>query len=147
MDFTLIKAVMIALNKPIWGKYENEKSLISFQNECNHISPLMARGGGGEWMPPPTGFSNFSQKWEEIFLQTKVLPVSSSLRHRDNTIKDNVKVTSSNFSQNDGTIRILTHFLAKIHRKLTVNNKNLIQLFSCLYNFTHNLCFLSHYIA
>ena len=38
----------------------------------------MAKGG---WMPPPTGFSNFSQKWEERFLQTKFLPVGSSLGH------------------------------------------------------------------
>ena len=28
-----------------------------------------------------TGFSNFSQKWEELFLQTKFLPVGSSLGH------------------------------------------------------------------
>ena len=46
---------------------------------------------------------------------------------RDNTIKDNVTVTSSNFSQNDGTIRILTHFLAKNHSKLTIEDINLIQ--------------------
>ena len=31
--------------------------------------------------PPPTGFSNFSQKWEELFLQTKFLAVGSSLGH------------------------------------------------------------------
>ena len=46
---------------------------------------------------------------------------------RDNTMKDNVKVTSSNLSQNDGTIRILTHFLAKNRSKLTIEDKNLIQ--------------------
>ena len=44
---------------------------------------------------------------------------------RDNTIKDNVTVTSSNFSRNDGTIRILTYFLAKNHGKLTTEDKNL----------------------
>ena len=46
---------------------------------------------------------------------------------RDNTIKDKVTVTSSNFSRNDGTIRILTHFLAKNYSKLTIEDKNLIQ--------------------
>ena len=44
----------------------------------------------------------------------------------DNTIKDNVTVTSSNFSRNDGTLRILTHFLAKSHNKLPTADKNLI---------------------
>ena len=29
----------------------------------------------------PTGFSSFPQKWEELFLQTKFLPVGSSLGH------------------------------------------------------------------
>ena len=33
---------------------------------------------------------------------------------------------SSNFSQNNGTIKILTHFLAKNHSKLPMENKNLI---------------------
>ena len=46
---------------------------------------------------------------------------------RDNALKDNVTVTSSNFSGNDGTIRILTHFLAKNHSKCTIEDKNLIQ--------------------
>ena len=32
-------------------------------------------------MPPPTSFSNFSQKWEELYWQTKFLPVGSSLGH------------------------------------------------------------------
>ena len=31
----------------------------------------------------------------------------------DNTIEDNVTVTSSNFSRNDGTIRISTHFVSQ----------------------------------
>ena len=31
----------------------------------------------------------------------------------DNTIKDNVPVTSLNLSRNNGTIRILTHFLGQ----------------------------------
>ena len=43
------------------------------------INPPMAKGG--VWIPPPTGFFNFSQKWEELFLQTKFLPVGSSLGH------------------------------------------------------------------
>ena len=33
--------------------------------------------------------------------------------NHDNRIKDNVTVTSSNFSRKDGTIRILAHFVAK----------------------------------
>ena len=41
----------------------------------------------------------------------------------DNTIKDNVAVMSSNFSQNNGTIRGLTHSLAKNHSKLPVAEK------------------------
>ena len=45
----------------------------------------------------------------------------------DNLIKDNVTMTSSNFSRNDGTIRILTHFLAKNDSKLPIADKNLIQ--------------------
>ena len=44
----------------------------------------------------------------------------------DNTIKDNVTVTSSNLSQNDGTIRILTYFSAKNHSKLLTADKSLI---------------------
>ena len=38
----------------------------------NHFNPPMAKGGGGEGVDatPPTGFSNFSQKWKELFLQT-----------------------------------------------------------------------------
>ena len=42
-------------------------------------------------------------------------------------MKDNVTVTSSIFSQNDGTIRISTHFLAKNHSKLLIEDINLIQ--------------------
>ena len=38
------------------------------------------RGGGGV-DATPTGFSNFSQKWEEVVLQTKCLPVGSSFGH------------------------------------------------------------------
>ena len=37
--------------------------------------------GGGGGCHPPTGFSKFSQKWEELFVQTKFLPVGSSLGH------------------------------------------------------------------
>ena len=48
-------------------------------------------------------------------------------RIHDNTVKDSVTVRSSNFSRKDGTIRILTHFLAKNHSKLPVEDKNLIQ--------------------
>ena len=44
----------------------------------------------------------------------------------DNIIKDNVIVTSSNMSQNIGTIRILTHFSAKNHNKLPIAEKSLI---------------------
>ena len=45
----------------------------------------------------------------------------------DNTVKNNVTVTSSNFSHNDGTIKILTHFLAKKQSKFPTEDKNLIQ--------------------
>ena len=45
----------------------------------------------------------------------------------DNKIKDNVKVTSSIFSQHNGTIRLLAHLLAKNHYKLPITNKILIQ--------------------
>ena len=41
----------------------------------------------------------------------------------DNTIKDNVTVTSSNFNRNDAMIRILTHFLAKNSSKLPIEDK------------------------
>ena len=37
---------------------------------------------------------------------------------------------------------ILTHFFAKNHNKLPIEDKSLIQ-----YDFTPNLCFLSHLIA
>ena len=43
--------------------------------------PRWGVGGGLDGIHPPTGFSNFSQKWEELFLQTKFLPVRSSLGH------------------------------------------------------------------
>ena len=29
--------------------------------------PMAKGGGGGGDATPPTGFSNFSQKWEEVF--------------------------------------------------------------------------------
>ena len=45
----------------------------------------------------------------------------------DNTIKDNVTMMSSNFSQNNEMIRILTYFLAKNHSELTIEEINLIQ--------------------
>ena len=44
-------------------------------------------------------------------------------KNHDNTIKDNVTVTSSNLSQNNGTISILTHFSAKNHSKLPIADK------------------------
>ena len=31
------------------------------------LQGLREGGGGGGWMPPSTGFSNFSQEWEELF--------------------------------------------------------------------------------
>ena len=33
-------------------------------------------------MPSPTGFSSFSQQWEELFYQIKFLPVVSCLGHQ-----------------------------------------------------------------
>ena len=47
-------------------------------------------------------------------------------KNHDNTMKDNVTATSSNFGQNDGTMKILTHFLAENHSKLPIAEKNLI---------------------
>ena len=47
-------------------------------------------------------------------------------RKTENTTRVSGIVTSSNFSRKDGTIRILTHFLAKNHSKLTIEDKNLI---------------------
>ena len=44
----------------------------------------------------------------------------------DKTSKNSVTVTSSKFSQNDGTMRIFIHFIAKNHCKLPVTDKNLI---------------------
>ena len=43
-------------------------------------------------------------------------------------------------------MRIFTHFLAKNHSKLTIEDKNLIQQ-CCLYDFTPNLCFFERVIA
>ena len=48
------------------------------------FNPPMAKavgGGGGGGCHPSTGFPNFSQKWEELFLQTTFLGVGSSLGH------------------------------------------------------------------
>ena len=48
------------------------------------LNPPMAKeeeGGGGGVDATPTDFSTFSQKWEELFLQTKFLPAGSSLGH------------------------------------------------------------------
>ena len=54
--------------------------------DSNYISyviiPSMAREGVDASPPPsPTDFSSFSQKWEDLFLQTKFLPIGSSLEH------------------------------------------------------------------
>ena len=46
--------------------------------------------------------------------------------HDNTVVKDNDALMSSNLSQNDGTMRILTHFLAKNHSKLPIADKNLI---------------------
>ena len=45
----------------------------------------------------------------------------------DNTINDNVTVTSSNFCQNGGIMRVLAHFMAKNHSRLGITDKNLIR--------------------
>ena len=49
------------------------------------------------------------------------------VKYRDNTIKDDITVTSSNFIRNvnDGTIKILTHFLGKNDSELPIADKNL----------------------
>ena len=113
----------------------------------NLIQTLALRWPRG-WMPPPfpppppfpTGFSNFFRKWEELSLQTKLLPVGSSLRHLaiknfsdltyrlgSKIIQREGEVKSSNFSRNDATIRILTHFFGQNHSKLPLEDKNWIQ--------------------
>ena len=43
---------------------------------------------------------------------------------RDNKIKDNVTVTSSNFSRNNRTTRILAHFMVKNHSKLPIKKQH-----------------------
>ena len=64
---------------------------------------------------------NLNKFWHEVrYSQGKFAKKIS-----DNTIKDNVTVTSSNLNQNNGIIRILTHILAKNHSKLPIADKNL----------------------
>ena len=58
----------------------------------------------------------------------------------DNTIKDNITVKSSNFSQNDGTKIILINFLAKNQRKLPITDINMIHQ-CCFCDFTADLSF------
>ena len=44
--------------------------------------PMAGRGGGGgEWMPPPTGFPSFYWEWEELLFQTNLLAAGSLLEH------------------------------------------------------------------
>ena len=53
--------------------------------------------------PPSTGFSSFSQKWEEIFLQTEFLPVGSSLGHLSmETFTDRTYRLGSEIRQREG---------------------------------------------
>ena len=42
-----------------------------------NLNPPMAKGDA----TPPTGFSDFSREWKELFLQTKFLAEGSSLEH------------------------------------------------------------------
>ena len=57
-------------------------------------------------------------------------------KNHDNTIKDNVTVTSSKFSGNNRTISIWTHFYAKNRGKLPIEYKHLIQLVLPLWLYT-----------
>ena len=57
----------------------------------------------------------------------------------DNTIKDNITLISSNFTQDDGTIWILIHFMPKHRNKLSITNKIFIQ-WCFFYDFAPNLC-------
>ena len=50
--------------------------------------------------------------------------VSLRKKNHDNTVKDNVAVTSSSLSRNNGTIRILAQFLAKNQSKLPISDKH-----------------------
>ena len=63
--------------------FENNKVLSDTFSGLIHaslslINPLMAKGVDATLN---RFFSNFSQKWEELLLQTKFLPVGSSLGH------------------------------------------------------------------
>ena len=60
----------------------------------------------------------------------KIVSRHMSKKIHDNTIKDYITVTSSNFSPNNGTIRILTHFLPKM----------IINYQCCFYDFTPVIC-------
>ena len=65
---------------------------------------------------------NLNKSWHEVrYYQDKF-----AKKIHDNTIKVNIAVTSSNLSRNDGTIRILIHFLVKNQSKLPIADKNLI---------------------
>ena len=82
-------------------------------------------GGWQPPLPPPLSKSlpifltmKMTSNLDKFWYEVKQYQGKFVKKIRDNTIKDNVTVTSSNFSLNDGTIRILTHFLAK---KIIVN--------------------------
>ena len=64
------------------GKVENynNKILISLHS-FKFGTSLTLQWPRGDGCHPPTGFSNFSQKCEEHFMQTKLLLVASSLGH------------------------------------------------------------------
>ena len=82
-------------------------------------------------------------KLNKFFAWSKIVAGSVCKKIHDNTIKDNITVTSSNVSRNNGMIRIFTYFLAKNNSKLPIADINLILLCS-FYHFTPNLCFSSH---
>ena len=63
----------------IFLKIEITNFGVPFMTSADTINPPMAKGVDAT--PPPTGFSNFSQKWEKLSLETKFLPVGSSLGH------------------------------------------------------------------
>ena len=91
----------------------------------NPSNPPLA--GVGVDAIPQTGFFNFSQKWEELFLKTKFLLVGSSLGYLSvKKISDRTYHLGSKIRQREGARGLAT---TPIEQKLTYfsNHENDIQ--------------------
>ena len=64
-----------------WIKDNPVDCIVWCAEEIENVLTFRWPRGGGVDATHPTVFSNFSQKWEELLLQTKFLPVGSSLGH------------------------------------------------------------------